>query len=219
MSCAWSQTYCQGTLKAHLQPLWLKLAPFPHRLLCSAKQQEQALLLVAATRSALEALLPAASSVDADVPGLACGTLKPWLTHPNCLSSAPAVLRQLVGLLERALERWLQVGMCPLPLASTGPASVNDKGSKATLLGKRAPASRRGSHRSLTCLCRTTPPWLQHLRPRHQKFCRTRCSWLPPSRAWRLPAWGTPLCLPCWSAALPRMARWAGVGRKLSRRL
>ena len=83
------------------------LHPFPHLLLCSAEQREQALLLVAATRSALEALPPAASSVD--VPGLACGTLKQWLTHPNSLRSAPAVLRQLVGLLEQALERWLQV--------------------------------------------------------------------------------------------------------------
>ena len=90
---------------------WLSCCAF-HPLpspsfLRSTKRQQQALLLVASTHSALAALPPAASNLG--VFGPACNEVLPWLSQPNRLIDDPALLRQLINLAALALDRWLQV--------------------------------------------------------------------------------------------------------------
>ena len=74
---------------------------------CSGERQQQALLVAAATCSALEALPPAACRLGVFSP--AFSLVGPWLSsHPNAVRNSPIMLRQLLKLGVLALERWLQ---------------------------------------------------------------------------------------------------------------
>ena len=95
--CCW----CTSTL-----PWQVVLILSPRHSLCSAKNERQALLVAAATCSALEALLPAACSLGVHSP--AFSVIGPWLSHPNAVRNSPIMLRQLLKLGVLALERWLQ---------------------------------------------------------------------------------------------------------------